>query len=189
MQERIDRLQEKHTGVRQIKHRLRAFMTKQIENIQQSCEKFGLDYYASLKPDERCISPSDFGFHNAVVQCNSKVKFIDFEYAGWDDPAKTAADFIFQPQVPPPYDCFETIVDLLQRNSHNQQKLRAELLKPLFGCKWCCIMLNCFTSDWAKRALETGTELNIATYRKQQITKAEYALKHLIEFCSLSKEG
>ena len=73
------------------------------------------------------------GFHNAVVQCNSKVKFIDFEYAGWDDPAKTAADFIFQPQVPPPYDCFETIVDLLQRNSHNQQKLRAELLKPLFG--------------------------------------------------------
>ena len=65
VQERIDRLQEKHTGVRQIKHRLRAFMTKQIENIQQSCEKFGLDYYASLKPDERCISPSDF----RVSQC------------------------------------------------------------------------------------------------------------------------
>ena len=40
------------------------------------------------------ISPSDFGFHNAL-RTNTGPVFFDFEFSGWDDPAKTIIDFFF----------------------------------------------------------------------------------------------
>ena len=46
------------------------------------------------------MSPSDFGFHNALATPGGRLVFIDFEYAGWDDPAKLANDFFCQPAVP-----------------------------------------------------------------------------------------
>ena len=49
-----------------------------------------------LKKEEMIISPSDFGFHN-VINKNNKLFFIDFEYAGLDDPIKLICDFYCQP--------------------------------------------------------------------------------------------
>ena len=42
---------------------------------------------------DKCLSPSDFGFHNVIVEKDKILRFIDFEYAGWDDPAKMVSDF------------------------------------------------------------------------------------------------
>lgn len=50
-----------------------------------------------------CLSPSDFGFHNAMLAPDGQLRFFDFEYAGWDDPAKLASDFFCQPQLPSPW--------------------------------------------------------------------------------------
>ena len=47
----------------------------------------------SLDKEQYCISPSDFGFHNALLKSNGDIKFIDFEYAGFDDPAKITSHF------------------------------------------------------------------------------------------------
>ena len=47
-----------------------------------------------LDKEQYCISPSDFGFHNALIKDNGDIQFIDFEYAGFDDPAKMAGDFL-----------------------------------------------------------------------------------------------
>ena len=41
------------------------------------------------------FSPSDFGFHNALLKDNGKLCFLDFEYFGRDDPVKLMADFIW----------------------------------------------------------------------------------------------
>ena len=49
----------------------------------------GLSMSAALPKETRCLSPSDFGFHNALLEATGKLRFVDFEYAGWDDPAKT----------------------------------------------------------------------------------------------------
>ena len=52
-----------------------------------------------LAPQHRCLSPSDFGFHNALLRGRPGVPgardwvFLDFEYFGWDDPAKTVPIF------------------------------------------------------------------------------------------------
>ena len=43
------------------------------------------------------LSPSDFGFHNALRGNNGKIIFLDFEYFGWDDPVKLCCDTILHP--------------------------------------------------------------------------------------------
>ena len=64
-----------------------------------------------LGPRARCLSPSDFGFHNAIRRASGELCFIDFEYAGQDDPAKMACDFLCQPEVPVPDACRERFLD------------------------------------------------------------------------------
>ena len=49
-----------------------------------------------LNDNQLILSPSDFGFHNIITK-NDKMYFIDFEYAGWDDPRKLVCDFILNP--------------------------------------------------------------------------------------------
>jgi len=102
---------------------------------------------------DRCISPSDFGFHNALMQENGALCFIDFEYAGWDDPAKMAGDFFCQPAVPVPPVYFDEFISEALKYSSRAEALRARahLLLPASQIKWCCIMLNEFLPDAARR--------------------------------------
>ncbi|MCG3776120.1 MAG: hypothetical protein JW395_2969 [Nitrospira sp.] len=43
------------------------------------------------------VSPGDLGPHNSVVSGTGAIVFLDFEYAGWDDPVKFLCDLEFQP--------------------------------------------------------------------------------------------
>lgn len=102
---------------------------------------------------QRCISPSDFGFHNALRCPDGHLNFIDFEYAGWDDPAKMVGDFFCQPAVPAPRALYDRFVASTMSYSAHSSVLtaRAADLFPLFQVKWCCIMLNHFLPDAARR--------------------------------------
>lgn len=46
---------------------------------------------------DRCLSPSDFGFHNALRAPDGALALVDFEFFGWDDPAKLAGDALLHP--------------------------------------------------------------------------------------------
>ncbi len=99
---------------------------------------------------EHCLSPSDFGFHNAIIDADGKITFIDFEYAGWDDPAKLVCDFFCQPQIPIPKEYFSTFSKSIC--GEDQKCLtRVKELMPFYKIKWCCIMLNEFLPQEAKR--------------------------------------
>ena len=83
------------------------------ESVHKQAGQWGLSLEEKVAKSDRCLSPSDFGFHNAILATDGQLRFIDFEYAGWDDPAKTIADFFSQPAVPVPleyYDYFESSV-------------------------------------------------------------------------------
>jgi hypothetical protein len=95
---------------------------------------------------QRVVSPSDFGFHNAIDRGDS-VAFIDFEYAGWDDPAKLVCDFFLQPRVPVP----RTLVHEFTLGiagacglDHEWLAHRVVSLLPICRLLWCCIALNVF---------------------------------------------
>ena len=99
-----------------------------------------------IDPDNCCVSPSDFGFHNAF-QCASGVKFFDFEFAGWDDVAKTMVDFILQPRVP----VAPLLANLFYRYGIQLPCKaltdRTLVLGPILRIKWLCIMLSVLHPD------------------------------------------
>jgi hypothetical protein len=108
---------------------------ERILNAQPDAEK-------ELDKKEAILSPSDFGFHNALSY-KGKLTFLDFEYAGWDDPAKMACDFFCQPTIPAPKEYFDEFTKEIF--GHDKAGIeRAKMLLPLYKIKWCCIMLNEF---------------------------------------------
>jgi hypothetical protein len=102
---------------------------------------------------DRILSPSDFGFHNALQTVHGLV-FHDFEYAGWDDPAKTACDFFCQIAVPVPMSYWEAASCGWAKLTLAPEKtlLRMHALLPVYKIKWVCIALNHFlTVDVERR--------------------------------------
>ena len=92
--ERVDFSGENDSAVRSLVREMTDFRDALQETISGRANRLG------LPEEERCVSPSDFGFHNAIRRPDGSICFIDFEYAGWDDPSKTAADFFLQPAMP-----------------------------------------------------------------------------------------
>jgi hypothetical protein len=140
----------------------------------------GLPLDAPLAAADRVISPSDFGFHNCIAT-DSGLKFIDFEYAGWDDPAKTVCDFFCQPAVPVPHEHFGRFLAAVANGSRDPAALRerVSLLLPVYELKWCCIMLNEFLPlGDDRRTFARGSEAHAAR-RLGQLEKVEASLTRL----------
>lgn len=123
---------------------------------------------------ERCISPSDFGFHNALATADRGICFIDFEYAGWDDPAKLAGDFFSHPAVAVDAAHFDRFVETALAYSTNPEALaaRARILLPVFQTKWCCIILNEFLPDSAQRRRFADPGRDVVARKREQLGKA-----------------
>ena len=137
-----------------------------------------------LPPNRRCLSPSDFGFHNALVDGDGQAVFLDFEYAGWDDPAKLVGDFFHQPAVPVPmehYPAFRDRIAALFPEPEDTAR-RCDAVMPLYGLKWVAILLNDFLpAGGSRRAFSAGTETatRTATRLRRQLDKARSALARL----------
>ena len=56
-----------------------------------------MELHSAPTPPRRSLSPSDFGFHNALLEADGRLTFVDFEYFGWDDPVKIVADVMLHP--------------------------------------------------------------------------------------------
>lgn len=130
-----------------------------------------------LPPDSRWISPSDFGFHNAIKRPDGEICFIDFEYAGWDDPAKLVADFFLQPAVHVDNRYLDVFLDNVN-GAALPAKLRAriEFLQPLFALKWCIIMMNPFVAERAEPATFANPSGDQSERKKTQLAKAMTAM-------------
>jgi hypothetical protein len=107
-----------------------------------------------LEPDRRALSPSDFGFHNAIRRPDGALAFVDFEYFGWDDPAKTVVDFLLHPGMTISQPLKQRFADRFVDAFAFVPELaaRARLVYPMFGLKWCVILLNDFLPDRATTA-------------------------------------
>jgi hypothetical protein len=126
-----------------------------------------------LPRDKQVLSPSDFGFHNALRRADGRICFVDFEYAGWDDPAKTLADFFLQPAVPPPAERKPDAERAIAQAAGNfgEFTLRARLLQPVFAIKWCCILLNEFIPVEADRRAYAQPDEDRAARRRAQLDR------------------
>ncbi|MCX5662606.1 MAG: phosphotransferase [Planctomycetota bacterium] len=171
-------------GAGPINHEARAFVRGELgpawervtADVRAAIPDLGGD--APLPSEQRCLSPSDFGFHNAMLAGDGKLIFHDFEYAGWDDPGKTAGDFFCQPRLPVPPGLFEHFVGALVDSlglpaSHVR---RARLLRGVYQVKWCCIMMNEFLPLGARRRRFALSEADAEARKVRQLAQARRGL-------------
>ncbi len=104
-----------------------------------------------LDPIERCVSPSDFGFHNAI-RTPQGIRFFDFEFSGWDDPVKAVADFDLQPRVPLRSRARVLSKALAQWSKGSEE--RYDVLFPILKFKWACIILALLNPDRSAQITE-----------------------------------
>ncbi|MEM9444520.1 MAG: aminoglycoside phosphotransferase family protein [Verrucomicrobiota bacterium] len=143
------------------------------DHLQVAALLLGTPSNISLSPIDYCLSPADFGFHNCMIDCSGKLFFVDFEYAGWDDPARMIGDFFHHPSYPLPYRYHKRFMERalsIYRNPDWHIE-RCAILEPVHMIKWCCILLNPFLPIEA-----TGQNLHIAKENQGQL-KADHLLK------------
>ena len=137
-----------------------------------------------LTKRQQVVSPSDFGFHNALVNSKNFVSFIDFEYAGWDDPAKTVADFFFQPQIEVPSEYLSLLCDacfgFYPENDRQMHISRSMSMRPIFGLKWCCIILAPFDTLYQEK-ISTKSSNDLINIQRNRINSAEKMIKVTIK--------
>ena len=115
----------------------------EINYLMRFQKENSLDIDYILPEENRIISQSDVGFHNLLIG-NDKVYFLDFEYAGWDDPGKLLSDLLLQPDnnIPIKYfKIFDTYLnDYIFKKNYNNDRLLFML--KLIRIKWALIILN-----------------------------------------------
>lgn len=161
--------------------RLKTYWDALEPRVQASAAHEGMVPDAPLELAQRCISPSDFGFHNALLQSDQRLRFLDFEYAGWDDPAKLVGDFFAQLAVPVPAEYFERFVLAIAAAFASPQKViaRSRLLRPVYQVKWCCIAMNVFLPTHLARRQFANPGMHTAVLQRQQVAKAQSIFQSL----------
>lgn len=184
---RLDRLQvlqsedELH---RELNDFLRTEFSLSLRENIASCttglQELGISFEDELQLEERTLSPSDFGFHNAVKRKNGEIVFLDFEYFGWDDPAKTISDFLLHPAMELGNDLKNRfLIGMLECfNENHKLGRRVEILYPFFKLKWCLILLNEFVpQDLCRRNFASDSALNKREAQNEQLKKAKLMIK------------
>ena len=134
-----------------------------------------------LSADYQLLSPSDFGFHN-IMLTKDGLKFIDFEYFGWDDPVKLTCDFLLHPGMALTNErkniWAENMITIFSGDPSFKQRLNASYF--LYGLCWCLILLNEFCEDeMGKRNFAASGEYDITQKQAEQLLKSKSLLDHL----------
>ncbi|MBU3666408.1 MAG: hypothetical protein FGM15_11115 [Chthoniobacterales bacterium] len=156
---------------------LAEFMATQLRPAaQQAQEKLRSDKNAEFREwgGSRIFSPGDFGLHNALRQADGRVVFFDFEYAGWDDPAKTVADVFLQPEKPVDWDLLGEFCDQLDAWPGLEDRVRSWI--PFYAAKWAVILMNSAARDGVQRRVFAEDSTDDETLLRQ-IKKARGVLE------------
>ena len=184
---RVLRLQN-HQPVGPLADDFAAFVAKDLapswdqirSELSDAFTRSGWNVEVELPLDRQWISPSDFGFHNALCDKEDRLGFLDFEYAGRDDPAKLICDFFCQPDIPVPSHFLSPVLSRLHAAGLCDAALprRVESLMKAYRIKWICILLNEFLSEGlARRQFSKDTSKEHS--RSTQMSKAKAALSAL----------
>jgi hypothetical protein len=169
---------------------LNAYIVNEFTPIFETAVDFsktisGKSFNQQLHRSLQIASPSDFGSHNALVLACGSIIFIDFEYFGWDDPVKLVCDFYWHPgmNLSPQLrqQWLGSARAIFQNDVEFSKRLTAYL--PLFGLRWCLIILNEFLKSEMSRRLHANPIQADAQSEicSQQLNKAKALLEEVKE--------
>jgi len=154
---------------------------KQCDLAMARYQEHGMDFDQPLAQIGLTLSPSDFGFHNAIRRTDGRLVFVDFEYFGWDDPVKLVADFLLHPGMSLNVEMRRRFrrgaVAVFGGDHHFDARLRA--LFPLYILRWCLILLNEFLPErWLGRDY-AGVHQDRNSALNNQLAKAMAMLRQI----------
>jgi hypothetical protein len=128
----------------------------------------------SVEAKLRRLIPADFGFHNAI-RASTGLRYIDFDYFGWDDPVKLIADFMLHPAMTLSGEDRCQFADGMATALAEDTDWRARLQRhlPLYALRWVLIVFNPFRRD---RALSVGNSERKALV-EDRIRKAQVLMR------------
>ncbi len=144
----------------------------------KSYDENGADFNKEIEASARTLNPSDFGFHNALRKPDGTVVFLDFEYFGWDDPVKLVSDFLLHPGHALSPQAGEKFFQGAGRLFANDLAFPWRLLAlyPLYGLRWCLIMLAEFLPERMARRQMAGQHADPEKARQDQLEKSRALL-------------
>lgn len=153
--------------------------------IQSAKTLFASQFEIPLQLSLQIPSPSDFGSHNAIKDSSGKTVFIDFEYFGWDDPVKLVSDFYWHPAM----DLSEELRILWLNKTKNifekddTFEARLSVYLPLFGLRWCLILLNEFLPHRMQQRIHADKSkiADIQEIQSAQLAKSKKLLEKIIK--------
>jgi len=187
VQERLEAMSCEHleTSTKPMAEALLRKIRRELAQVEEKTNNlieqgFVLD---AIDPDQCCVSPSDFGFHNAI-STGTGIRFIDFEFAGWDDPAKATLDFILQPRVPV-VGYVSPLLTAWQPERQFPIQARCQHLAPILRLKWLCILLAVLNPDRLKQMLAviSGEELSQLISTRLESAKTYLARTTAFQSC------
>lgn len=158
------------------------FFALAVQSAKKECGKL---FNTALPHSFQMPSPSDFGSHNALRVEGGRSVFVDFEYFGWDDPVKLASDFYWHPGMRLSADLREhwitSCLETFQEDSSFPRRLNSYL--PLYGLRWCLILLNEFLQLGAAHRLHADPKKakDLARIRFDQLDKSRMLLQEIKE--------
>lgn len=163
-------------------YRITPALDKHIFDAREILQRHDIPFDIEIEKIDWTLSSSDFGFHNAIKREDGDIYFLDFEYFGWDDPAKTICDFLLHPAMDLDDDLKRYFIGavLNDLDEGGDLKYRIEAYFPLFGLKWCLIMLNEFLpADFARRRFATSEQTGQEEVLLRQLEKSQRFLEEL----------
>jgi hypothetical protein len=156
-----------------------------FSKFYDSIESLGWDLRSPFQEEQQMFSPSDLGFHNILASATEKGRlfFLDFEYSGWDDPAKLLADFFHHVGQNVTW---EHKWYLLERfAAHRKQDpnflRRWETVIDMIGLEWVLIVLNVIDPKEMKRKRFANTNLDPTDLIKTRLSKAGQMINEMSE--------
>jgi len=165
--------------------RLRTFFNEIRFAVETNLKE---DDKGDLVTSQRTLSPSDFGFHNALFE-RGTWSFLDFEYFGWDDPGKLISDFILHPAMglSEPLQKYFVRKAVAIFEGGDGLGTRLPYLHSLYGIKWCAIILNEFVPEYrARRGFAAWSPDDLERVLDTQLTKAKMLLDTLISMSGVN---
>ena len=166
LEQRLARLESsrpEHAGLHRILTEIRAELRSRT-----------LPQLPQLPRERQTLSPSDIGFHNALRGADGTLAFVDFEYFGWDDPAKLVSDVLWHPgHTLAPHEALEFRARAADIYSADPDfEVRLATLFPFFGLRWALIVLNEFLSSDRERREFAGKSGDRLEIEERQLAKA-----------------
>ncbi len=174
--ERLQRAASEHPDLREFLDRhLAPSGASVIRRLEERYASLGRDPSAPLAMAQRALSPSDFGLHNALRGQDGQLRFVDFEYFGWDDPVKLVSDSAIHPGSDLAEASANRLIERLSAEFEANDPsfaVRRDVLYPVFGVIWCLIILNDYLPESRSRRVLTAQGGDLKARFAGQLEKA-----------------